>query len=82
MLIVPGAIDMTRMPSGERSRAATRVIPTTPPLAAEYGSWPIWPSNAAIEAVLMMTPRAPFSSGSWRAMAAAACRMTLNTAVR
>lgn len=78
---MPGAIVTTRMPSGERSRAATRVMPTTPPLAAAYGIWPICPSYAAIDAVLTMMPRSP-STASWRAMAAAARRMSLKTAVR
>ena len=32
-------------------------MPTTPPLDAEYAAWPIWPSNAATDAVLTMTPR-------------------------
>ena len=32
--VVPGAMVTTRMPTGDRSRAATRVILTTPPLAA------------------------------------------------
>ena len=35
VLMVPGAMVTTRMPSGERSRAATSVMPSTPPLAAE-----------------------------------------------
>ena len=35
VLMVPGAMVTTRMPSGDRSRAATSVIPITPPLAAE-----------------------------------------------
>ncbi|TNN32159.1 hypothetical protein EYF80_057684 [Liparis tanakae] len=31
---------MTRMPMGARSRAMGRVIPTMPPLEAEYAAWP------------------------------------------
>jgi hypothetical protein len=40
-------------------------MPTTPPLDAEYGVCPIWPSKAAAEAVLRMAPReVPSASGS------------------
>jgi hypothetical protein len=60
----PGAIVQTRMPTAARSRAAVRVRATTPPFDAEYAACPIWPSNAAIDAVLTMTPRSPSSSGS------------------
>lgn len=38
----PGAIVMTLMPMGARSRAIGRVIPTMPPLEAEYAAWPTW----------------------------------------
>jgi hypothetical protein len=37
----PGAIAQTRIWRYARSRAATRVIPTTPALDAAYGIWPI-----------------------------------------
>ncbi len=33
---------MTLMPIGARSRAMGRVIPTMPPLEAEYAAWPTW----------------------------------------
>ena len=33
---------MTLMPMGARSRAMGRVIPTMPPLEAEYAAWPTW----------------------------------------
>ena len=36
-----------------------RVMPAIPPLEAEYAAWPIWPSKAATEAVLMIAPRTP-----------------------
>lgn len=38
----PGAIVMTLMPMGAKSRAIGRVIPTMPPLEAEYAAWPTW----------------------------------------
>ena len=37
----PGAMVHTRMNSRDRSRAIGTVIPTTPPLDAEYAAWPI-----------------------------------------
>ena len=37
-----------------------------PPFDAAYAAWPTWPSYAAMEAVLTMTPRWPCSSGSVR----------------
>src|SRR5574341_1504480 len=40
----PGAIVHTRMPLRDRSRAMGSVMPTTPPLEAEYAAWPICPS--------------------------------------
>ena len=52
-----------------------------PPLDAEYAAWPIWPSNAATEAVLTITPRPP-STGSVAAIAAAARRITLKVPIR
>src|ERR671910_1098344 len=52
----PGAIVQTRTRADARSRAAGSVMPTTPPLEAEYASWPIWPSYAAIDAVITITP--------------------------
>jgi hypothetical protein len=48
-----------------------------PPLDEEYAAWPTCPSRAAIEAVLMMTPRWPFSSGSVAAILSAAVTSTL-----
>ena len=57
--ITPGAMVLTRMPKRESSRAIGRVIETTPPLEAAYAACPICPSNAAIEAVLMITPASP-----------------------
>ena len=56
-------------------------MPTTPPLDAEYAAWPIWPSNAATEAVLMMTPRSS-PIGSFLAMRSADRRSTLNVPIR
>ncbi len=56
-------------------------MPTTPPLDAEYAAWPIWPSNAATDAVLTMTPRSS-PSGSVLAMRSAASRSTLNVPIR
>ena len=53
-----------------------------PPLDAAYAGWPIWPSNAAIDAVLMMTPRSPASSGAFSVITAAASRITLNVPTR
>ena len=77
----PGAMVTTRMNSRERSRAIGTVMPTTPPLDAEYAAWPIWPSNAATEAVLMMTPRSS-PIGSFLAMRSADRRNTLNVPIR
>jgi hypothetical protein len=47
-------------------------MPTMPPFDEAYATWPTWPSNAAIDAVLTMTPRWPFSSGSVCAIASEA----------
>ena len=55
----PGATVITRMPKRASSRAIGRVMPTTPPFDAEYAACPIWPSYAATEAVLTITPRSP-----------------------
>ena len=60
------------MPELASSRAIGSVIPTTPPLDAEYATWPTWPSNAATEAVMMITPRSPSAFGVFCCMAAAA----------
>ncbi len=78
---VPGAIVQTRTADRARSRATGRVSETTPPLEALYAAWPIWPSNAAIEAVLTITPRSS-SSGSCSVIAAAASRSTLKVPTR
>ena len=81
--MMPGAMVLTRMPNCARSRAAGTVMPCTPPLEAEYAIWPIWPSNAATEAVLMTTPRWPDSSTvSVLAIASAARRITLKVPSR
>ena len=57
--------------------------PTTPPFDAEYAAWPIWPSNAATDAMLTMAPRWPSSViGSVWAMAAAHSRIMLNVPIR
>ena len=56
-------------------------MPTTPPLDAEYAAWPIWPSKAATDAVLTMTPRSS-SIGSVLAIRSAASRSTLNVPIR
>ena len=53
---VPGAMVQTRIPYLAKSLATGRVIPTMPPLLAEYAACPICPSNAATLAVLTMTP--------------------------
>ena len=37
---LPGAMVTTRTPMGARSLAMGRVIPTMPPLEAEYAAWP------------------------------------------
>ena len=78
----PGAIVHTRMPAAERSRAAVSVSATTPPFDAEYAAWPIWPSYAATDAVLTITPRSPSSSGSFADIPDAASRSTLNVPIR
>ncbi len=80
--MMPGAIVITRMPEDASSRAAGRVRPTTPPLDEEYAACPIWPSNAATEAVLITTPRWLSSSAGVLAMASAASRSTLNVPIR
>ncbi len=64
------------------SRAAGSVSPTTPLFEAAYATWPICPSQAAIEAVLTHTPRSPSPSGSLPAIAAQARRRTLNVPIR
>src|SRR5213594_1928035 len=79
---IPGAIVTTRTPSSARSRATGRVMPTMPPLDAEYAAWPICPSNAATEAVLMTTPRSPSRLGAFCAMWTAASRMQLKVPIR
>jgi hypothetical protein len=66
------------MPWRARSRAIGSVMPTTPPFDAEYGVCPIWPSNAAAEAVCRIAPReVPSASGSVAAIADAARREQL-----
>ena len=56
-------------------------MPTTAALDAEYAAWPIWPSNAATEAVLMIAPRSP-ATGSVLAIRSADSRSTLNVPIR
>ena len=46
------------------SRATGNVSPTTPLFDAAYAACPICPSNAAIDAVLIITPRSPSASGN------------------
>ena len=65
-----------------RSRATGKVMPTTPPLEEEYAACPIWPSNAASDAVLTIAPRSPSACGSTSAMAEAASRMASNVPTR
>src|SRR5581483_3560783 len=65
-----------------RSRAIGSVMPTTPPFDAEYAAWPICPSNAAADAVLITTPRSPSAFGAFFAICAAASRITLNVPIR
>src|SRR5690606_35458929 len=45
-------------------------------------AWPIWPSKAATDAVLMQTPRSPSALGSFFAMAAAPRRIMLKLPIR
>ena len=77
-LSLPGAIVLTRIPCFAKSRATGNVIPTIPPLEAEYAAWPRCPSNAATLAVLMITPRVPSTSGSLVAISSAKTRIQLN----
>src|SRR3954468_6319335 len=79
--MIPGAIVHTRMSLSARSRAIGSVMPTTPPFDALYAAWPIWPSSAATDAVLTMTPRSP-STGSPSTTAATASRITLKVPIR
>ena len=62
---IPGAIATTRIPCCARSRAAVTVMPATPAFDAAYATWPICASNAAIEAVLTITPRCPSASAGF-----------------
>ena len=59
-------------------------MPTTPPFDAEYAACPIWPSNAATDAVLMITPRSSSGQpiGSVLAIRSAPSRSTLNVPIR
>ena len=54
------------------------VMATMAPFDAAYAGWPIWPSYAAIDAVLTITPRSPLSAGAFWEITAAARRITLN----
>ena len=71
----------TRMRCSANSRAIGRVIPATPAFEAEYEACPICPSNAATDAVEMITPRSS-PTGSVAAMAAPASRITVNVPMR
>jgi hypothetical protein len=51
-------------------------------LDAEYAACPIWPSNAATDAVFIITPRSPSPFGVPFAIAAAAKRIMLNVPIR
>ena len=51
--------------------AIGRVMPTTPALDAPYAACPIWPSNAATDAVLIITPRSPSAIAGSACIAAA-----------
>src|SRR5689334_14719 len=79
---MPGAIVMTRMPERASSRASGSVMPTTPAFDALYAAWPIWPSNAATDAVLTITPRSPPALGELLVIADAASRIMLNVPTR
>jgi hypothetical protein len=57
-------------------------MPTTPPLDAEYAACPIWPSNAATEAMLTIAPRSPCSIGSVVLIAVATMRMQSKLPIR
>jgi len=78
---MPGAIVITLIFSGARSRAIGNVMPATPPFEAEYAAWPTCPSKAATDAVLMITPRSS-PSGSVAAIRSAASRITLKVPTR
>ena len=80
---MPGAIVTTRMPSsrelaGDRQRHARR----RRPWMRVYAAWPIWPSKAATDAVLMITPRSPSAFGAFLAIASAASRSALKVPIR
>ena len=62
----PGAIVITRMPCRASSRAIGSVMPDEPAFDALYAACPIWPSNAATEAVL--DDHAALSFGVGRAL--------------
>ena len=47
----------TRPLTGARPRAIGRIIETTAPFAAAYGTIRAWPSKALTDAVCTMTPR-------------------------
>jgi hypothetical protein len=79
---VPGAMVTTRIPNFASSRATGNVMPTTPAFDAEYAACPICPSNAAIDAVVTITPRSPPASGALSTMAPAASRIMLNMPTR
>ena len=79
---MPGAMVITRIPKRASSRAAGKVRLAIAPLEAAYAAWPICPSNAATEAVLMITPRSPSAFASVSAIAAAARRNRLKLPIR
>jgi len=79
---MPGAMTLTRTPMRANSRASGKVMPTTPPLDAEYETWPICPSNAATDAVLTIKPRSPSAFGSLCCITLAASFATVNEPTR
>src|SRR4249919_1145694 len=79
---MPGAMVITRTPMRPNSRAIGSVMPTTPPFEAEYAAWPIWPSKAATEAVLTITPRSPSSPAALCCIRSAAPLATLKLPTR
>ena len=78
----PGAIVFSRIADADRSRATGRVMPTTPPLDAEYAAWPIWPSKAATLAMFTIAPRSPSRSGSSLLISVAASRIASKVPIR
>ena len=78
----PGAIVLSRIADADRSRATGSVMPTTPPLDAEYAACPIWPSKAATLAMFTITPRSPDPVGSSLLISVAASRIASKVPIR